>query len=135
MPVRLVRSSIVDQVCGALRAGLVSAEWKDWLPPERRLCADLGVGRNTLRAALRVLSREGLLSAHPGRGHRRADGGTRARVRRGNSVILLSPLRLEELRPQQALWVDSLRARLAEAGALLRLLHWPSGVRQTVADS
>lgn len=54
---------------------------------------------------------------------------------RDSSVILLSPLRLEELRPQQALWVDSLRARLAEAGALLRLLHWPSGGRQGAVGS
>ena len=42
------------------------------LPTERELAAELGIGRATLRAALRLLADEGLVSTQPGRA-----GGTR----------------------------------------------------------
>ena len=41
MQLRLQRSSLIDQVCAALREGLQAGGWPEWLPGERRLCAEL----------------------------------------------------------------------------------------------
>ena len=71
MQLRLQRSSLIDQVCAALREGLRAGAWPEWLPGERRLCAELGVGRNSLRAGLRRLAAEGVVAIVPGQGTRR----------------------------------------------------------------
>ena len=57
MPETMTRIRITSGALSALREGLASGQWPDLLPPERALCAELRVGRNSLRAALRVLAR------------------------------------------------------------------------------
>lgn len=125
----LQRATVIDQVAAALRAGLGSGEWSDWLPAERRLCEDLHVARNTLRSALRQLAHEGLIEIQPGQGARVLTRGV-APLPKENHVGFLCPLPLEQLRPRQALWIDQLRARLAESGTLLRIFHGPQYFRE-----
>lgn len=108
-----------------MREGLARGEWSGWLPSERRLCAELRVGRNSLRAALQRLAREGVVEIVPGQGSRRLGRRAGAPVRISPVVALLSPYALEEFRPRQALWVDELRRLLAEDGRQLRLLVAP----------
>lgn len=129
MPLRLLRQSLVDQVATALRAGLARGQWQEWLPGERRLKADLHVGRNTLRSALRKLAAEGLVEIAAGQGHRilHAKAARPSAVER--VVGLLSPAPLSRLRPRQALWIDDLRGRLAEDGSLLKMFYGPQYFR------
>lgn len=49
-----------------LREGIRARRWGDFLPGERALCKQLAVSRNTLRKAVRLLEREGLLRSEQG---------------------------------------------------------------------
>ncbi len=129
MPLRLHRASVIDQAAQVLREGVDRGDWQDWLPGERRLSDELQVGRNTVRAALQRLAREGCVRIVPGQGSRVARS-TPARGSRVQSVVgLLAPEPLDRLRPRQALWIDALRASLAEAGCLLKLFDGPQYFR------
>jgi hypothetical protein len=55
------RTSLIEQVAAVLRQGLQRGEWPDGLPAERALSERLQVSRLTLRAALEILHREGVL--------------------------------------------------------------------------
>jgi DNA-binding FadR family transcriptional regulator len=67
-PVR--RSQLVDEVIRQLRSRFASGEFKvdDRLPSESVLVRELGVGRTTLREAVRVLEHDGLVEVRQGSG-------------------------------------------------------------------
>ena len=50
-----------EQVAGYLREELRRGTWHETMPGEDRLVAQLGVGRDTIKMALRSLEEEGLL--------------------------------------------------------------------------
>lgn len=64
------RSSLVDQVIGQLSDQITSGAWplNSKIPPETVLSEQLGVGRNTVREAVRALTHAGLLGARQGDG-------------------------------------------------------------------
>ncbi|MFF9198891.1 FadR/GntR family transcriptional regulator [Streptomyces sp. NPDC014779] len=64
------RVSLVDSVVAQLRAQLAEGEWAvgDRIPTEHELAEQLGVGRNTVREAVRVLVHSGLLESRQGNG-------------------------------------------------------------------
>jgi DNA-binding GntR family transcriptional regulator len=63
------RSSTSEQVAAALRTKITGGELGPGTPlPEIVLADSLGVSRNTIREALRILTREGLVSHHMHRG-------------------------------------------------------------------
>ncbi|MFF8292733.1 FadR/GntR family transcriptional regulator [Streptomyces sp. NPDC016309] len=64
------RTSLVDTVVEQLRAQLTDGEWAvgDRIPTEHDLAEQLGVGRNTVREAVRVLVHAGLLESRQGNG-------------------------------------------------------------------
>lgn len=62
--------SASEQVAGYLREGLRRGTWRETMPGEDQLVAQLGVGRNTIKMALRHLEQEGLLVGQ-GAGRRR----------------------------------------------------------------
>ena len=55
--------SKAGQVAARIREHMILGHWPQGLPAERRLAADMGVGRMTLRAALAELRRGGMLQA------------------------------------------------------------------------
>ena len=63
----LHRKSLVSQTADVLRQDLQHGLWPGRLPGELELCQRLQISRTTLRAALEVLTREGLLSSSQGR--------------------------------------------------------------------
>ena len=67
-PLRILSAS--EQVAGYLREELRRGTWRETMPGEDRLVAQLGVGRNTIKMALRHLEQEGLLVGQ-GAGRRR----------------------------------------------------------------
>lgn len=64
------RSSLVDQVIAQLRDEIVGGNWPVGakIPPEPVLAESLGVGRNTVREAVRALTHAGLLESRQGDG-------------------------------------------------------------------
>ncbi|MGP4018235.1 FadR/GntR family transcriptional regulator [Saccharopolyspora sp. 5N708] len=64
------RTGLVDQVIAQIRELVSSGEWPldGKIPPETELVAALGVGRNTVREAVRALSHAGLLEVRQGDG-------------------------------------------------------------------
>lgn len=64
------RISVVQQVEASLREYILSDEIQigDKLPTEKKLCADFGVGRGTIREAIRLLQAKGLVEIRPNRG-------------------------------------------------------------------
>ena len=118
------RNSLFSQTVNILRDEIVKGTWNTWLPSERTLCTTLQVSRNTLRAGLAQLKREGVIRSVHGAGKQilaRASAG-RPRLR-SQDVALLMPDPLEQLRPSQTLWIDELRGLLSERGCRLRLFH------------
>jgi DNA-binding GntR family transcriptional regulator len=110
-PLPLARVSTVDALAQALRARILEGD----LPGGRRLveqdlCATYGVARHSVRAALRTLANEGLVSVEAHRG---------ARVRRLEGDDLRG---LYELRT--ALEVEAARLALERNGGILpRAVH------------
>lgn len=64
------RTGLVDQVITQIRELVSSGEWPvdEKIPAEAELVAALGVGRNTVREAVRALSHAGLLEVRQGDG-------------------------------------------------------------------
>jgi DNA-binding LacI/PurR family transcriptional regulator len=135
VPLRLQRLSLIDQLGAVLRTGIEAGQWPENLPSERRLCAELRVGRNSLRTALRLLAQEKLVKIIPGEGTRNLRS---PRVSQGKAVAafsVLSPFPLEQLRPQQVLWIDELRDILSAEGRALRVVHGPQYFRRNPAGA
>ena len=70
------RQSLPELTAQTLREGLLAGRWGGTLPGEAKLALELDVGRNTVRAALRLLEAEGLLGGQ-GPGRSRAVAGSR----------------------------------------------------------
>lgn len=118
------KQSLVEQTVSALRREIDEGTWRGWLPAERFLCEHWQVSRNTLRAALRELSRERVICAVHGRGTRIL----RAHAKQpslpvSRDVALLIPDPLDQIRPAQALWIDELRGMLSERNCRLHVMH------------
>jgi GntR family transcriptional repressor for pyruvate dehydrogenase complex len=77
-----VSQLVVDQLQGMIRAGTIKAG--DRLPPERTLAEMLGVGRNSVREALRELEVLGLVERRRGQG---------THVRSADPQEMMAPLR------------------------------------------
>ncbi|AXB44225.1 FadR/GntR family transcriptional regulator [Amycolatopsis albispora] len=121
------RTGLVDQVIGQLREAVTAGEWPvgERIPPESELVAALGVGRNTVREAVRALSHSGLLEVRQGDGtYVRATSEVSGAVRR----LCGSELR-EVLQVRRTLEVEGARlaaterteAELANLTELLRV--------------
>jgi DNA-binding FadR family transcriptional regulator len=64
------RTGLVDQVIAQLRASVTSGEWPvdTRIPTESELVEALGVGRNTVREAVRALAHSGIFEVRQGDG-------------------------------------------------------------------
>ncbi len=90
---RLGASGVADQI----RRGIMQGQFRlhDRLPPSRDLAANYGVARNTLRAALHTLEREGLVETRSGSGTYVVHNGDQTAPR---DLINASPLALMDAR-------------------------------------
>lgn len=110
------RRSLVERVSDALQEEISSGRWAGWLPQERSLATNLGVSRNTLRAALQRLRSQGLIEPLRGQGYKILDAsGKKKKSSAKKTVVILSPEPLEWLRPTLSILIDELRVILFES--------------------
>lgn len=122
------RISLIDQTAAVLRHRIERGEWSAHLPGEIELAGLLQVGRNTVRAAIRVLESDGLLKTT--NGNRRQIVRKRARSSPSvRSAVLLMARSLHEYPPSTALWIAAARARLEGQGWQFRTLVEPMAYR------
>ncbi|GLW12439.1 GntR family transcriptional regulator [Microtetraspora sp. NBRC 13810] len=130
------RASLVDQVIDQLKEQITTGSWRlnAKIPTETALAEQLGVGRNTVREAVRALTHAGLLDCRQG-------DGTYVRATNELSGAMLRRLRqaeqLEILEVRRALEVEAARLaatrrteadiKLIEAALADRERAWESG--------
>ncbi|MGH9629017.1 MAG: FadR/GntR family transcriptional regulator, partial [Bryobacteraceae bacterium] len=66
----VARTTLTADICRKLVSHLLRGDWKegDQIPPERELCQHLGVGRASLREALKALEIIGMIETRLGEG-------------------------------------------------------------------
>jgi len=117
------RLSLVAQTVAILKEHVASTAGNDQLPSERELCAQLGVSRMTLRAALARLADEGLIKGGKGRRHRISAAGIARHFTTSRNVVILSPVPLPGVDPRVLFWIDELRETLGKEDYQLDFLH------------
>lgn len=118
------RRSLVERVSDTLMEEMARGQWKEWLPQERSLAQSLGISRNTLRAALVRLRKQGLVEPIRGQGYRvvkKAGAKPKKTTPKSNTVVILSPEPLDWLRPTLGVLIDELRVFLFKAGLTLEV--------------
>ena len=110
------RISLSTQAAATIRKGIEEGSWKGSLPSERRLCELLKVSRPTVRTALHLLSKEGLIETKQGQ---RSHIVTRVRrapkaVNRLIAIITNEPISHMSIVAHHG--ISELRAHLAEQG-------------------
>ena len=127
----LERPSLVNQITRHLRDELQSGAWSARLPGEHTLCASLNVSRVTVRAALKKLEAEGLLSCSRGSSREILSPPRHRPVLRNEQLVLLAPTALTSLMPSTMVWVDFLRSRLSETGCSFQVSASPAAYAST----
>ena len=136
MPLTVVRISVIDQTAAVIRDAILNNEWRRWLPGERRLSKDLGVGRNSLRAALKILEMEGMIKIIHRQGVQIIGNTSKRTTKKSHVVGVLSPSPIETVYPRKILYIDALRDRLAKDGYILKYYdgnhYFKTGSEKTV---
>ncbi len=109
----------------ALREGLASGVWTDYLPGERVLCSRFQVSRPTLRSAIQIIAREGLVAVSHGKRTAILKRRRRAPRARRKSVALVSKLPLHLMSRNRIFLIDYLQRALFEQGLHLELISHP----------
>jgi LacI family transcriptional regulator len=116
------RASLVEQVANLVRRGLQQGDWADYLPGEITLSQQLKVSRPTLRAALEILQREGLIAVS--QGSRRSITGRPTRVAASSgkkTVAVMAGLPFHDLSPFSLYLINTLQEHLQDHGCKLHV--------------
>lgn len=126
MPEIVRRASLVAQVADILRRDLQEGMWRDYLPGEHTLSERLQVSRPTLRAALELLRREGLILVSQGRRRRITSKSQRLPSRVDPKVVaVVAALDFHKLSPFSLFLISELQKRLHDAGYRIEVLAKP----------
>ncbi|GAA3643801.1 GntR family transcriptional regulator [Lentzea atacamensis] len=120
------RAGLVDQVIEQMRGAITSGEWPvgQRIPPEPELVTALGVGRNTVREAVRALSHAGLLEVRQGDGtFVRATSEISGAVRRMCGTELKEVLEVRRTLEMEGARLAAKHRTDAELARLTELLH------------
>lgn len=110
------RQTLSAQAAAAIRKAVEQNAWEEFLPSERRLCEIFQVSRPTIRTALHLLAREGLIEIHQGRRNRLPPPERRGAAPQSRLVVWVShePISQTTAMPYQG--INDMRAQLAEHG-------------------
>ena len=120
VPRRSLSDHIVEQIAALISRGTLQPG--DRIPSEKQLCQQFGVGRTSVREALRSLSVMGVLESHMGEGTFVASNADRFLERSFHWGLLLNPKVVEDL-IETRLMLESHTAFLAASKAALEDLE------------
>ena len=137
------RTGLVDQVIEQLREAVSAGEWPigHRIPTEPELSAQLGVGRNTVREAVRALAHTGILEVRQGDGtYVRATSEVSGAIRRLCGTELREVLHVRRLLETEGARLAALARTDEDLASLRELLHkrdldWHEGRRDEFAHS
>lgn len=125
------RQSLVSQTADILRQDLRDGRWPMQLPGEHHLSDLLKVSRSTLRAALAILRREGLLRVSQGRRRWLTPSSRRTAPPSSATVGVISSLPLQEFPGNRIFIMDELRRHLQQCGFTLEIHALPPSTQRT----
>lgn len=120
MPLIPKRFSLITSVADCLRESLSRGEWREFLPGERHLCEHLQVSRQTLKSALMVLRREGLIRVAHGKRTRILRSPRQVPRRSKNVALLLNAVASYRNHPLVSMRLTWLQEHLHSAGFDIR---------------
>jgi DNA-binding LacI/PurR family transcriptional regulator len=125
------QQSLSALAAATLRKAMLEGTWKDFLPSERRLCDMLQVSRPTVRSALHLLAKEGLVEIHQGRRNRLLAPPRRPSREASRLVGLVTTEPVSHVTSVTYQGISAMRAHLAEHGFATEILVCPPGSTRT----
>lgn len=124
------RVSLATQAANTIRKGIANGTWEEYLPSERRLCEMLQVSRPTIRTALHLLAKDGLLEIHQGRRNRLLAQAAPAQKKQNQLVGLVTHEPIAHMSLTAYHGITEMRAHLAEHGFATEIfVCQPGGAR------
>ena len=119
------RQSLSAQAAEALERAIGEGTWQDFLPSERRLCELLQVSRPTIRTALQMLAKSGVIEIRQGRRNRLLPAARHSPHRASRLIGIVSPVPFEQLSVSTYKIISEMRTHLAEHGFTTEVLVCP----------
>mgnify|MGYP001346109550 CR=1 FL=1 len=114
------------QAAGLIKKAFEDGTWGEHLPSERRLCEIFRVSRPTIRAALLLLVKEGILETHPGRRKRLLKSSQKKPHQQNKMVGLVAHVPMTHVALAAYESISEMRAHLAEQGFTTDVLICPT---------
>lgn len=134
---RIAKGSLVDTAIESIRSAITAGHWRigDRLPVEAELSESLGISRNTVREAVRVLVHMGILETRQGDGtYVRADRDTGESLRRIEQAQLKDQLEVRQLLEAEAAKLAAERRTEEEVKVMSRALDLRASAGDDVAE-
>jgi len=124
----LKRQSLIEQTAGHLRQGFQSGQWQGHLPGVQRLAEALGVSKDTVRAALNLLEKEGSLKAQgAGKCRKIAPASDTAQKQRTLHMAILLPVPLRDDNAHSHRLILGIQNAIEADGHACTIVIQPSG--------
>lgn len=119
------RVSLSVQAADSIHKAIADGTWTEYLPSERRLCELFQISRPTIRTALRLLAKDGLIEIRQGRRNRllSASRSTSRHRSRLVGLVTVQPIAHMPLATYQS--ISEMRAHLAEQGFATEIVVCP----------
>ncbi|MEO6003705.1 MAG: substrate-binding domain-containing protein [Opitutus sp.] len=119
------RLSLSAQAAASMRKAIDDGTWKECLPSERRLCELFQVSRPTIRTALHLLAKEGLLEIRQGRRNRLLGQPRNGNSRGSQLIVLVTHEPVSHMAPSSYQGISEMRGHLAAHGFTTEVLVCP----------
>lgn len=119
------RQSLSSQAAEALERAIAEGTWQEFLPSERRLCELLQVSRPTIRTALQMLAKNGVIEIRQGRRNRLLPAARHSPKRTSRLIGIVTPVPFERLSVATYKVISEMRTHLAEHGFTTEVLVCP----------
>jgi DNA-binding LacI/PurR family transcriptional regulator len=110
------RLSLSVQTADNIRQAIADGIWTEYLPAERRLCEIFRVSRPTIRTALHLLAKDGLIDIQQGRRNRLLSASRRTTRNPGRLVVLVTAEPISQMGFTTYQGISEMRTHLAEQG-------------------
>lgn len=121
------RLSLSGQAADIIRQAIADGTWKEHLPSERRLCEMFQVSRPTIRTALHLLAKDGLIEIQQGRRNRLLSTSGRRTRDPSRLVVLITSQPISVMPFVTYQGISEMRTHLAKDGFTTEVLVCPSG--------